>query len=189
MCPKIRSEDQRLVLFAISGMLFLAVGLLTPTASGQVDQGTITGLVEDASGAVLPGAHVTLTNVDTGLVVQRDSNASGVYIFSPVKIGNYKVSATSPGFQTTSQENLHLDLQQRLNVVLTLQPGAVSQTVTVTSAAPLLETQDSAVGQVAVIRVRFLETLPEKEEGGFLPPPHSDLKQLSSVSNGSIGFA
>jgi hypothetical protein len=58
----------------------------------------------------------------------------------------------------------------------------------VTSAAPLLETQDSAVGQVAVIRVRFLETLPEKQEGGFLPPPPSDLMQLSSVSNGSIGF-
>jgi len=103
-------------------LLFLFLG---SAAKAQVDQGTIAGSVQDSSGAVVANAHVTLTNADTGLVLQRDTNASGVYVFSPVKIGNYKLNATAAGFQTTSQENLHLDIQQRLNVVLALRPGAV----------------------------------------------------------------
>jgi Carboxypeptidase regulatory-like domain len=117
-------------------------------AYGQVDQGTITGVVEDNSGAVVPNALVTVTNTDTGLALQSTTNASGSYIFSPLKIGNYKVSAGAPGFQRTSRENVHLDIQQRLNVILVLQPGQVSQTVTVSDAPPLLETQQGAVGQV-----------------------------------------
>lgn len=114
----------------------------------QVDQGAITGVVHDTSGAVIPNAQVTITNTDSGLVLQRNSNASGVYIFSPVKIGNYKVSATASGFQTTSQENLHVDIQQRLNVDLELHPGAVSETITISGEPPLLQTQDAGVGQV-----------------------------------------
>ncbi|MGH9586916.1 MAG: TonB-dependent receptor domain-containing protein [Acidobacteriaceae bacterium] len=113
-----------------------------------MDQGTITGVVQDNSGAVIPNAQVTLTNTDTGLVLQRRTNGSGVYVFSPVKIGNYKVSASAPEFQTTSQENLHLDLGQRLDVVLKLRPGSVTQTVTVSGAPPLLKTQQASVGQV-----------------------------------------
>src|ERR1019366_256838 len=105
----------------------------------QVDQGTITGVVQDSSGAVLSGAQVTLTSTDTGLVLQAKTDHSGVYTFSPVKIGNYKVAATSAGFQTTSQEHVHLDVQQRLNVPLTLKIGEASQVLTVTSEIPLLQ--------------------------------------------------
>jgi hypothetical protein len=90
----------------------------------QVDQGT-NGVMEDSSGAAIANAHITLTNIETGLILQRDTNASGVYVYSPVKIGNCEVIAAAPGFQTTSRPNLHLDIQQRLNVKLTLQPGAV----------------------------------------------------------------
>jgi len=129
-------------------MLLVASALLPAAAQAQVDQGTIAGLVQDNSGAVVAGAQVTLTDTDTGLVLQRNANETGIYVFSPLKIGNYKVSATAPGFQTTSRENLHLDIQQRLNIVLILQPGQVSQTVTVSDAAPLLQTQEGTVGQV-----------------------------------------
>jgi hypothetical protein len=89
-----------------------------------------------------------VTNIDTGLVLQGVANGSGVYVFSPLKIGNYTVSATAKGFQTTKQENLHLDAQQRLNVVIQLKLGSVSEVVTVTEAPPLLETQTSGVAQV-----------------------------------------
>ena len=132
----------------IYGLLCLSLLFAAPKIYAQVDQGTITGVVQDQSGAVVPKAKVTLTDADTGLVLERNSNESGVYVFSPVKIGNYKVSATAPGFQTTDRPNVHLDAEQRLNIVLTLVPGAVSQTVTVNDAAPLLETQSGAVGQV-----------------------------------------
>jgi hypothetical protein len=125
-----------------------AVTVAGSAALAQVDQGTVLGTVQDTTGAVIPGAKVTLTNTDTGLTLERKTNSSGIYVFSPLKIGNYELSATASGFETTSQQGLHLDIQQRLNVVLTLHPGSVSQTVTVSSGPPLLQTQDAAVGQV-----------------------------------------
>jgi hypothetical protein len=134
----------RLTAWGAPGVLLL-VGV---ALHAQVDQGAITGVVQDSSGAAITDAHVTLTDIDTGLILERDTNASGVYVFAPVKIGNYQLSATAPGFQTTTQPNLHLDIQQRLNVDLKLQPGAVSETVTVSGQAPLLQTQESSVGQV-----------------------------------------
>jgi hypothetical protein len=118
------------------------------TATAQVDQGAITGLVQDGTGAVVSGAQLTLKNIDTGLVLQGTANGSGVYVFSPLKIGNYTVSAAATGFEKTIHENLHLDAQQRLNVVISLKPGAVSETVTVSEAPPLLENQTSSIGQV-----------------------------------------
>lgn len=141
-------HQQRIFLRSWWILCFCLLSLAVPGAQAQVDQGTITGIVQDPSNAVIPGAAITLTNTDTGLVLQGKANASGVFVFSPLKIGNYQVSATAEGFQTTTQEHLHLDIQQRLNVVLTLQPGSVSQTVTVTDAPPLLQTQEGAVGQV-----------------------------------------
>ncbi|MFP5237813.1 MAG: carboxypeptidase regulatory-like domain-containing protein [Acidobacteriota bacterium] len=131
-------------------LVCLALALLlapVPLLLGQADQGTITGVVQDPSGAVIPNANVTLTNTDLGQVLKARSDGSGIYVFSPIKIGNYKVSASAPNFSTTTETNLHLNLQQRLNVVITLKPGAASETVTVTSEAPLMQTQESSVGQ------------------------------------------
>jgi len=130
------------------GLAALCFALLPFQLQAQVDQGTITGVVQDTSGAVIPNAAVTLTDTDTGLVLQSKAGGSGIYDFSPVKIGHYKISATAPGFETTSQENLNLDVGERLNVDLVLKPGAASETVTVTSEAPLLQTQEGTVGQV-----------------------------------------
>jgi len=131
--------------YVVSASIVLTLGSI---GFAQVDQGSITGIVQDSTGAAVPNAQITVTNVDTGLELQTKSNGSGTYVVSPLKIGNYKVTATAPGFQTTSRENLHLDAQQRLNAVMILQPGSVSQTVTVSDVAPLLETQTGAVGQV-----------------------------------------
>ena len=114
---------------------------------GQADQGTITGTVQDPSGAMIGSASVTLTNVDLGQVLKSTTDGAGVYVFSPIKIGNYKLSATAPGFDTVTQTNLHLSIQQRLNVILTLKPGTTSETVMVTDEAPLMQTQESSVGQ------------------------------------------
>jgi len=130
-------------LFAVS-LLLMAM----PSAWAQTDQGAITGVVQDDQGAVIPGAKVTLTATDTDFSLQRTADASGVFIFSPVKIGNYRLTATAPSFQTTVRENLHVDIQQRLNIVVGMKPGSVTQQVTVTTESPLLETQTSDVGQV-----------------------------------------
>jgi hypothetical protein len=133
-------------LCAVLGLSILL--LFTAPAFGQADQGTITGVVKDSAGAAIPKAQVTLTDTDTNLVLETESNGSGIFIFSPIKIGDYKLSATAPGFSTVTQENLHLNVQQRLDVPVTLKPGSVAETVTVNTAPPLLQTQDAALGQV-----------------------------------------
>ncbi len=130
----------------------LAVGMLQLVLPrgcvAQVDQGAITGYIKDSTGAVVPNATVTVTNLDTGLSLQVKTNGSGVYVVAPVKIGNYRVAATANGFDTVTQSNVRVDIQTRLSVNLTLQPGAVTENVTVTSAAPLLQTGDASVQQV-----------------------------------------
>ena len=138
--------------------LLMVASFTTRTAHAQQDAGAITGLVQDNTGAIIPGADVTLTNNDTGLVLNAKSNDSGIYTFSPIRIGNYTVSASAPGFEKTTQQNIHIDLQEKLNVPLKLTPGAVSQTVTVTTAPPLLQTQSGSIGQV--ITTHVIKTVP-----------------------------
>ena len=88
--------------FACLVAAFLAVAGAN-RAFAQADQGAIIGVVTDNSGAVIPQADVTLTDLDTGLVLKGKTNASGEYFFSPIKTGNYTVSASAPNFETTQQ--------------------------------------------------------------------------------------
>src|ERR1700761_4703299 len=96
-----------LTLVRLALVLMLVAGI---NAVAQVDQGTITGVVTDSTGAIVPNARVSVINTDTNLTLQGTTDSSGVYIFSPLKVGHYKVTATAPGFATTSQENLQLDV-------------------------------------------------------------------------------
>jgi hypothetical protein len=114
---------------------------------GQVDEGAITGTVQDPSGAVIPNAQVTLLNTDQGITLTSTTNGAGIYTFSPVRIGHYTVSVASPGFTTTSQKNLQVNVGQQLQVNVQLQPGAATQTVEVNTAPPELQTSESSVGQ------------------------------------------
>ncbi len=128
----------------------LALALLFASAHvmfGQLDQGTITGVVQDPTGAVIANAAVTLTDVDEGQMWKTKTDGTGVFSFPSTRIGDYKVTAAAPNFQTTTQTNLHLNIQQRLNVTITLKPGAQTEVVTVTTEAALMQTQDSSVGQ------------------------------------------
>ena len=124
----------------------------------QTDQGTITGIVMDSGGAVIAHADVVLVNVDTGLVLNKRTNQDGIYVFSPLKVGNYDVSASAPNFSTMRQQNIHLDIQARLNVVLVLKPAITSEAVTVTTEPEPLQTQDASVGQV--MSTQTINTLP-----------------------------
>ncbi len=125
-------------------VLFLPGGRLL----AQVDQGAVTGIVYDSEGRVVPGATVTLTAVDTGLALTQTTNSAGLYTFQPVKIGSYSITAAAAGFATTTQQNIKVDIQARVAVNLSLKVGGASETVTVSTAPPLLETQTGAVGQV-----------------------------------------
>ena len=120
---------------------------ITPLQA-QVDTGSIVGTVTDTSGAVVSGAKITLTNEGTGTSLSRTSGADGVFEFSPVRIGNYKIDITAPGFKTAVHSHVVVDVSARVLQDFQLQPGAVSETVEVTSHAPVLQSQDASVGQV-----------------------------------------
>jgi hypothetical protein len=135
-----------------SGLLVLACfGLLlvsTQHALAQVDEGSITGTVTDGTGAAVPNASVTLLNKDVGLTLTGKADSKGSYTFSPVRIGNYSISVTSPGFAKTTQENVTVNVSQNLTIDVQLKLGAATETVDVTTAPPLLQTADASVGQV-----------------------------------------
>ncbi|HXJ85413.1 MAG TPA: TonB-dependent receptor [Candidatus Binatia bacterium] len=114
----------------------------------QVDTGSITGTVTDASGAVVNGAKVTLTNQGTGASLTVNTTGDGTYTFSPVRIGSYKIDASAQGFKTVTQSNVVVNVNANVLVNLKLPPGSVSETVEVTTSVPVLQTQDASVGQV-----------------------------------------
>ncbi len=117
-------------------------------ALAQVDQGSITGVVQDSTGAVVANATVTLKNTDQGITLTTQSTNSGNYTFSPVRIGHYQVTVNAPGFSTTTQEALTVAVGQELQVNVALQAGGANEQVTVSTAPPQLQTDESSVGQV-----------------------------------------
>ena len=113
-----------------------------------MDTGSILGTVKDTSGAVIPGAKVTLINDDTGQTLTTLTSSSGEFVFSPLKVGHYSVSASFTGFQRVEHSSSSLDVQQHLVADFVLPPGQMNETVTVTGELPALQTQDASVGQV-----------------------------------------
>jgi hypothetical protein len=112
-----------------------------------LDQGGLTGVIADSTGAVIPGAEVTLRNPATGFSRTGKADGSGVYVFSPIKIGAYTVTVKASGFAETSQQNIQVNIGQRATANITLQPGSVGEVVTVSDAPPLLQAQDSSTGE------------------------------------------
>ena len=105
-----RAIGLRCVLRSLCLVGLLLTVLSANRAFAQVDQGTITGVVQDSTGAVIPGAEASLTNTDSGLLMRAKAGGSGVFEFSPIGIGHYTLSVSAPNFETTVQENLKLDL-------------------------------------------------------------------------------
>ena len=125
---------------------FLVVS--TQHVFGQVDQGSIVGTVTDTTGAVVANAQATLLNTDQGLTLDITTNDSGEFTFSPVRIGNYSLTVNAKGFARTTQQNLTVNVGQRLLVNIQLKLGSSTETVEVSAAPPQLQTEEASVGQV-----------------------------------------
>src|SRR6266508_2187180 len=131
--------------------LFAAVSLLLFGQSPGISQttfGTITGTVKDASGAVLPGASVVVTNQNTGATRQVTTDDTGRYLVPSVLPGVYTITSELTGFKKALVSGVTLEVNQTLRADLTLQVGEVTETVEVEAAAPLLQTETSTVGTV-----------------------------------------
>ncbi len=127
----------------------IVAALFVPSrASAQFDAATVLGTVKDSSGAIVPGATVTLKNDSTGITASAISDEAGNYQFLNVRIGVYTLRAELQGFSTAEAANVSVTVNARQRVDLTLKVGDIGETVVVTGAAQLLETESSDRGQV-----------------------------------------
>src|SRR6202789_3693138 len=126
--------------------------------SAQFETASVLGYVRDASGAILPNATVSLVNQETKSAVTAKTNAQGAYEFTDVKVGEYQVTTEASGFETSTTQTFRVTVNARQRVDVVLKIGSTSDTVTVSGAADLLETDSSERGQV--IGTREVENLP-----------------------------
>ncbi len=116
-------------------------------ALAQRDLGTITGTITDASGAGVPNAKITIKQDATGVSYDTATNDTGTFTRPALTPGTYTVSAVAPGFQKSQQGNVLVTPGEPVAVNLALKVGNASETVEVTAAAPLLQTESPAISQ------------------------------------------
>src|SRR5437016_515960 len=159
-------------------LYLMCVVLLTVLPALAQTQASISGVVHDSTGAVIPGVTVTVTNPATNFNRSAISNESGVYNFPSLQPGQYDIKVELPGFRTITQKDVELQVQQSARIDFTLQVGEVSQTVEVSGAAALIATENATVGTV-IENKRIIE----------MPLNGRNFLQLASLSpNVSYGF-
>jgi len=144
--------------FTSSCALVLILMSLSSHLLGQQGQASITGTVEDASGAVLAGASVSLTNKDTGVVTRATSNEAGRYSLLYVPVGRYTIQVEKQGFKTQVQTSLVLTAEEQAGANFTLTVGAINEKVEVSANAQAVETESAALEQV--VNERAIMELP-----------------------------
>src|SRR5271170_249330 len=155
----------------------LFVFLACSIALGQDISAKITGTVTDASGAVISGATVTAREASRGTDYPTQTNASGVYYLSPLPIGDYTLSVTATGFSTVQHPAFSLVMNQTARVDVAMTVGQASQTVEVSGAPPLLQTDQTFVGTVIDARANVT-----------LPLATRNYNQLTLLSPGAVSL-
>src|SRR5467141_4895291 len=123
------------------GILLLCLPLFSQGSSGR-----ILGTVTDQSGGVISGATVTVTDTERGVSKILVTNEPGEYNAPTLNPGTYKVRAESKGFKTVERQNIVLEVGREVRVDVSLQPGAVAETMTITESIPLVETTNATLG-------------------------------------------
>src|SRR6185437_11381984 len=128
--------------------LIVALPLGLTKASAQTTTATVTGTVTDPSGAAIPGASVAVENTQTHVLSKVDTNSSGFYRVAGLIPGTYRATITKTGFKSSVRDGIELHGQDQISLNYNLQVGAVSESVTVTSSAPLLQSESATVSTV-----------------------------------------
>jgi hypothetical protein len=154
--------------------------LLSAAALSQTGgQGAITGSVLDLTGAAIPNASIIAVNKATGVQTRRTASDDGVYALTPLLPGTYTVTVTANGFSTFSQQNIVVDALGSVGLNVTLKTGSASEVVNVSSAPPVLETTNAALG--GVIENDVYAALPLLISGG----QQRDITQFSNLLPGA----
>jgi len=136
----------------------LAVLCFTCAAMGQTETATISGLITDDTGAVVPGAEVKLQSVDRGIIVAATTSNAGVYVFASVHPGQYQITVQKPGFKQVDFLGMIVNVQDHIEQNFRLQVGSVAESVTVEASAATINTTDATVS--TVVDRQFAENLP-----------------------------
>jgi len=128
----------------LAGLVFLFGANI---ARAQFEDGSLLGAIHDSTGAIIPGANVSATNIATGIAATTTTNSSGEYEFPSLRVGVYTVKAQSQGFSTAVAENINVSVAGRTRIDLSLKVGGSDSTVEVNDVALSLETDTSQRGQ------------------------------------------
>src|ERR1700736_1105856 len=139
-------------------VLLISVILGACLASAQVTTGTISGTVQDQSGAAVAGTEITIRNLDTGIARTMISDAGGRYTAPDLPLGNYEVQGQHSGFQTEVRSGINITVGREAVVNLSLKVGQLSEKVTITGEAPLVEATTSAMS--SLVDERTIRDLP-----------------------------
>src|SRR6266545_3793586 len=141
----------------ISCLTLLCISLAVQV-SAQVNNASLTGLVTDSAGAVVPNASVKVKNKATDVESVATTDSSGYYTFASLPVGTYTVTIELPGFKKAVHENINLEVGQKARIDTTLEVGTVTESVVVGAAPQLLTTQEATTG--GVIENRMVAQLP-----------------------------
>ncbi|MCL5745308.1 MAG: TonB-dependent receptor, partial [Acidobacteria bacterium] len=172
-----------------AGVVPLLLVMAAVAASGQILTGTITGEITDPSGARIPGVSINAVSVATGIPYKTQSNEAGIYVLTMLPTGAYRMDFQASGFRLVTRTGLRLGAEQVLRIDVALEVGAVSDAITVSSEAPLIQTEHGTVGSrfdysrienlpVGRSATAVLRTVP-----GVIPNPSG---YGDSVSDGNI---
>jgi hypothetical protein len=169
---------------------FLAV-VTAGLAWGQIDRGTIQGVVSDQSGLALPDTKLQVVSIDTNSTIELSTNNEGLYTAPNLPAGNYRLIFQKTGFRTLTREPVEIRPRQTIRVDVTLQVGAVTESVTVTDEAPLLDT--ATMNNAAGFRESQIQGLPvivvgtKRDIGAFINnlPGASNTNTFTPSVNGA----
>jgi len=159
-------------LFVLLAALFLISN--SQNLSAQESRGTILGRLTDPSGLVIAGGNVQVTNAATGITLKGTSNNDGNYYFPFLPPGMYRVEAEKTGFKRSVRDSIEVNVQARLELNITLEVGAVADTITVTAETPLLDTTNGSIGRII-----------DSKETRELPLNHGNPYNLIRLSGGA----
>jgi outer membrane receptor protein involved in Fe transport len=148
------------LLMAITVFLFL----ISSELLAQVDRGNITGKVSDQTGSIIPGAKVTVVNLETGVPSETVTNDVGLYTVPNVPLGRYKVLFSMDGFKTLERTGITVTIAQTVRLDVVLELGEFSETLTVTAEAGILNTENPLIG--TTIQSGVIRDLPLSFSGG-----------------------
>ncbi|HEX9422587.1 MAG TPA: TonB-dependent receptor [Pyrinomonadaceae bacterium] len=177
----------------ISCLTLLCISLAVQV-SAQVNNASLTGLVTDSAGAVVPNASVKVKNKATDVESVATTDSSGYYTFASLPVGAYTVIVELTGFKKAVHENINLEVGQKARIDTSLEIGAVTETVTVATSPPTLSTQEASPG--GVLENRMIADLPLSSRNwddllGGVPGVQADryTEQGGGTANGRTGGA